>query len=74
MTRENDMPDKVIIYGKIGCPFTDRARKAYGENAVFYDVKSDPEKLAEMLALSGGERRVPVIFENGEARVGYKGA
>lgn len=48
------------IYGKTGCPHTDRARKAL-PGAAFIDVLADPARLEEMLALSGGVRRVPVI-------------
>jgi glutaredoxin len=37
------------------------------------DVKKDASKLQEMLSLTGGDRRVPVIVENGKIRVGYGG-
>jgi glutaredoxin 3 len=37
-------------------------------------VKQDSTRLAEMLKHSGGERRVPVIVENGKATVGYGGS
>lgn len=50
----------VIIYGKDGCPHTRRAREAL-PGATFIDVLADPVRLEEMLALSGGVRRVPVI-------------
>jgi glutaredoxin 3 len=36
-------------------------------------VKQEPAKLEEMLGHSGGERRVPVIVEDGQATVGYGG-
>ncbi|MDD3447992.1 MAG: glutaredoxin domain-containing protein, partial [Gammaproteobacteria bacterium] len=48
------------IYGKQGCPHTERARRAL-PGAAFIDVLADPARLEEMLALSGGVRRVPVI-------------
>ena len=67
------MSDKVVIYGKQGCPFTDKARAAYGSSAVYIDVEADKAKLQEMLALSGGERKVPVIVEGGNVKVGYGG-
>jgi len=68
------MTDKVIIYGKAGWPYTDQARSAYGDKAVYYDVKKDPSRLEEMLARSGGQRRVPVVVEDGKATVGYGGS
>jgi glutaredoxin 3 len=53
------------IYGKQGCPHTNRARQALPA-ARFIDVLADPAALEEMLRLSGGMRRVPVIVR-GEA-------
>jgi len=36
-------------------------------------VESDVNKMEEMLSLSGGELRVPVIVENGEVTIGFGG-
>jgi glutaredoxin 3 len=41
---------------------------------VYIDVKKDPLKLAEMLKLSGGVRKVPVIVEDGKTTMGYGGS
>ncbi len=41
--------------------------------AAYYDVKSDKAKLDEMLAYTKGERKVPVIVEDGKISVGYEG-
>lgn len=60
------MDAKVIIYGTETCPFCKKARAAYGDRAVFYNVTEDPEKLREMLVYSKGEQRVPVIVEKEE--------
>ncbi len=60
------MDAKVIIYGTETCPFCKKAREAYGDRAVFYNVTEDPEKLREMLVYSKGEQRVPVIVEKEE--------
>ncbi len=69
------MTSRVLIYGKERCPYTRQAREAYGERAVFLDVLQDPDSLAAMLAHSGGVRRVPVIVEDGQVRIGFgKGA
>jgi arsenate reductase-like glutaredoxin family protein len=37
-------------------------------------VKLDNEKMEEMLKLSGGVRKVPVIVEEGKVSIGYNGA
>lgn len=68
------MDKKIVIYGKDGCPYTDQARLSYGDRAEFINVKNDPSKMQEMLKLSGGQRRVPVIVEDGKVSVGYGGS
>ena len=68
------MADKIIIYGKSGWPYTDQARSAYGDRAVYTDVTVNKDKLAEMLKLSGGKRLVPVIVEDGKVIIGYGGS
>jgi glutaredoxin len=66
------MPESILIYGKEHCPHTRRARDAM-PGAVFIDVLADPQKLEEMLRLSGGVRRVPVIVYEGErAEIGFR--
>jgi glutaredoxin 3 len=39
----------------------------------YRNVKKDPAWLTEMLALSGGERRLPVIVDAGKVELGWKG-
>lgn len=68
------MAAKVKIYGTQTCPYTRKAREAYGDKAVFVDVGSDPNKLKEMLTLSGGRRQVPVIVEGEKVTIGYQGS
>jgi hypothetical protein len=36
-------------------------------------VKRDPDAMKRFLALSGGERRVPLIVERGRVTVGFGG-
>jgi glutaredoxin 3 len=67
------MEDKIIIYGTNTCPFCNQARAAYGDRAVYVNVDEDPEKLKEMLALTGGKRQVPVIVEGDKVSVGFAG-
>jgi glutaredoxin 3 len=37
-------------------------------------VKADPGRMEEMLTLSNGARKVPVIVDQGEVTVGYGGS
>jgi glutaredoxin len=37
------------------------------------DVQQDQAKLDEMLRLSDGQRRVPIILEDGKISIGYAG-
>lgn len=67
------MAEEIVIYGKAGCPFTDQALSFYGDRAKYFDVKSDGEKLKEMLKLSGGILKVPVIVDRGIVTIGYGG-
>ncbi len=39
----------------------------------FFDVKRDPAAMKRFLDLSGGERRVPLIHEEGKVRIGFDG-
>lgn len=64
------MSQSITIYGKDNCPHTRRALDAHPE-ANFVDVIHHPDKLDEMLALNGGQRRVPTIVENGQVTVGF---
>lgn len=63
---------ELIIYGKPTCPHTKRALQAYPE-AMFVDVLASAENMNTMLALSEGQRRVPVIVRDGKAEIGYRG-
>ena len=68
------MEEKVIIFGKAGWPYTDKARSAYGKTAKYFDVESDSKKMEEMLRYSKGVRNVPVIVEGSKVTVGYGGS
>ncbi len=68
------MKPRVVIYGTETCPFAKKAREAYGDRAIFYNVMDDPERLLEMLVYSKGEQRVPVIVEGKKVTIGYGGA
>lgn len=65
------------LYGAAGCPYTGELREwLEWKNREFdeYDVETDPEALARMLAATGGRPMVPVLVEDGEAtQVGWQG-
>ncbi len=39
----------------------------------FFDVKRDPVAMKRFLALSGGERRVPLICDGDKITIGFDG-
>jgi hypothetical protein len=39
----------------------------------YFNVKKDAEAMKRFLALSGGDRRVPLIVEGGRVTVGFGG-
>ena len=70
------MAEEILIYGKDGCPYTVAARddcQARGVPFRYLNVKKDPAALETMLALTKGQRRVPVIVEQGRVTIGFGG-
>ncbi|MGE5623846.1 MAG: Uxx-star family glutaredoxin-like (seleno)protein [Methanocella sp.] len=66
---------KVVVYGKPGCPYTSAAREDLEQRGVryeYHDVQAEPQAFADMVALTG-DRRVPVIVEEGRVTVGFGG-
>jgi len=58
----------IVIYGKPGCPYCQKARDHYKENNiefVEYDAQNDKQRQKEMLEFTGGDLVVPAIVENG---------
>jgi glutaredoxin 3 len=39
----------------------------------YRNVREDPAQLDEMLKLSGGQRRVPVLVQEGKVTIGFGG-
>ena len=65
-----------VIYTKPGCPYCAAARDDLVQQNiryVEYDVVADRPALQRMLALNGGQRRVPTIVHGGEVTVGFHG-
>lgn len=71
----SDVTTTVVIYGKDSCPYTLSAREDFATRGpvTYVNVRRDPAGLARMLELSGGQRRVPVIVEDGRVTIGYGG-
>lgn len=65
------------LYGTRGCPYTQEMREwldLKGSDYVEYDVEADPSALERMVALTGGQRTVPVLVEQGRvSQVGWQG-
>jgi len=69
--------ERIELYGSRGCPYTAELREQLlwdGSDFAEYDVEEDVEALRRMLALTGGERTVPVLARDGRvAQVGWQG-
>jgi len=67
----------VELYVTAGCPYSDAAREDLewrGVDFVEFDVERDRDAYERMLELSGGNRTVPVISEEGKpVQVGWMG-
>lgn len=69
-------PSDVVIYTHPDCAFSAAAKMEFRRNKIQYieiDVSKQPEKIPDLLALTKGERVTPVIVENGQASIGFKG-
>ena len=71
------MTGSVKLYTAAGCPYSEAAREDLewrGVDFVEYDVEKDQEAYERMLELTGGNRTVPVIVEEGKpVQVGWMG-
>ena len=65
------------LYGTAACPYTAQIREELQwrrREFVEYDVDQDAAALARLLMISGGDRLVPVLVENGTVvQKGYEG-
>lgn len=68
---------KFELFGTSTCAWTREMRdwlEWQGYDFVEYDVEMDSAARARMIALSGGQRTVPVLVENGNvAQIGWQG-
>ena len=66
----------IIIYTHPDCNYSDAQRADFlkeGVNFVEIDVSRQPEMIAELERLTGGERITPVVVEGDKVTVGYHG-
>ena len=67
----------IELYTASGCPYSEAAREDLewrGVDFVEYDVEKDREARRRMLGLTGGNRTVPVICEEGKpVQIGWMG-
>ncbi len=66
----------VIIYTHPDCAFSGAAKMDYRKRGVPFveiDVSKEKDKVDDLLSLTGGERVTPVIVEDGQATIGFKG-
>lgn len=65
------------LFGARTCPYTQEVREWLewkGHDYVEYDVESDADARSRMVALSGGQRTVPVLAQDGALKqIGWQG-
>ncbi|UCG62813.1 MAG: glutaredoxin family protein [Candidatus Zixiibacteriota bacterium] len=65
----------VTIYTKEGCPYCAAAMQHYADQGIAFteiDI-STPGAKEKVIELTGGQRIVPVIVENGKVQAGFGG-
>jgi glutaredoxin len=66
----------VTIYTKEGCPYCAAAKEHYTGQGISFeeiDIYSTPGAKDKVVELTGGEKIVPVIVENGKVTTGFGG-
>ena len=74
MTQANE--PGIVIYTHPDCSFSAAAKMEYRRNKTAYtevDLAKQPDQIPALLELTNGERITPVIVDNGEVTIGYKG-
>ncbi len=65
------------LFGTRSCPYTAELREDLewrGVEFIEYDVEADEQALQRMLALTHGQRTVPVLAEDGKVKqIGWQG-
>jgi glutaredoxin len=69
-------PSGIVIYTHPDCAYSAAAKMDYRRHRVKYveiDISKQSDKIPELLEFSNGERVTPVIVENGQVIIGFKG-
>ena len=65
-----------LLYTHPDCAFSAAAKMDYRKRKVDFveiDVSKQPDKIPALEQLTGGERLTPVMVENGNIIIGFKG-
>lgn len=71
-----DAQQELVMYTHPDCSFSAAAKADFRRRKVQYrevDVAKEPDKIPDLVALTNGERVTPVIVENGQVTIGFKG-
>ncbi len=74
MTTENTAG--IVIYTHPDCSFSAAAKMEYRRSKTAYteiDLAKQPDMIPALLELTGGERVTPVVVQDGNVTIGYKG-
>lgn len=74
MTQASD--SGVILYTHPDCAFSAAAKMDYRKRKVAYteiDLSRQTDEIPGLLELTGGERVTPVMVEDGQVTIGFKG-
>ena len=66
----------ITLYTHPDCAYSAAAKMEFRRGKVAYseiDVTKQPEKVGELLVLTGGERITPVTVDGGQVTIGFKG-
>ena len=66
----------IILYTHPECNYSDAQRADFVKDGVQFteiDVTKEPDKIAELERLTGGERITPVVVDGDKVTVGYHG-
>jgi glutaredoxin len=66
----------IVVYTHPDCAYSAAAKMDYRKRKVEFleiDVSKQRDKVPELLKLTKGERITPVIVENGQVTIGFKG-
>jgi glutaredoxin len=66
----------IIVYTHVDCAYSAAAKADFRKRKIAFteiDVSKQRDKVAELLKLTNGERVTPVIVENGQVTIGFKG-